>query len=120
MSTIKVFGRIRPPRSKGKGGALSRKTAEYVIDSDDKELHIRAKAQHSQFGFNGKVFGPETTQEDIFETVAEPVIDSVLKGFNGTIFAYGQSGSGKTYSMTGAPASYKQRGIIPRVTLTLT
>ena len=47
-----------------------------------------------------KVFGPRTTQEDVFK-YAEPDIKNVLGGFNNTIFAYGQTGTGKTYTMLG-------------------
>jgi hypothetical protein len=38
----------------------------------------------------------------------------VLEGYNGTIFAYGQTGTGKTYTMTGEPDDYMQKGIMPR------
>jgi chromosomal replication initiation ATPase DnaA len=38
----------------------------------------------------------------------------VLEGYNGTIFAYGQTGTGKTHTMTGKEDDYKERGIIPR------
>ncbi len=41
-------------------------------------------------------------------------MDEAIRGFNGTIFAYGQSGSGKTYTMTGGAERYEERGIIPR------
>lgn len=43
-----------------------------------------------------------------------PVIQSAFDGYNGTIFTYGQSGSGKTYTMTGGVDDYEDRGIIPR------
>lgn len=39
---------------------------------------------------------------------------SVLAGYNGTIFAYGQTGTGKTFTMTGGAEHYSDRGIIPR------
>eukprot|EP00605_Chrysophyceae_sp_TOSAG23-4_P003023 GSChrysophyteH1.ASY1.ANO1.3328.1 assembled CDS len=51
------------------------------------------------------VFPPETLQNAVYERLAMPVVNDVLKGFNGTIFAYGQTGTGKTYTMA---------GIIPR------
>jgi len=54
-----------------------------------------------------------TTQEEVFETVARPVIEGCLNGYNGTIFSYGQTGSGKTFTMSGAE-SWKLRGLIPR------
>jgi len=41
-------------------------------------------------------------------------VDSVLDGYNGTIFAYGPTGSGKTYTITGGTEKYTERGIIPR------
>jgi hypothetical protein len=40
-------------------------------------------------------------QKDVYDIAAKPIIDSVLEGFNGTIFAYGQTSSGKTHTMTG-------------------
>ena len=42
-----------------------------------------------------------STQKDVYDSAAKPIIDGVLEGFNGTIFAYGQSGSGKTFTMLG-------------------
>lgn len=42
------------------------------------------------------------------------MIDSCFEGYNGTIFAYGQSGSGKTFTITGGAERYVDRGIIPR------
>eukprot|EP00049_Salpingoeca_infusionum_P014338 m.267975 g.267975 ORF g.267975 m.267975 type:complete len:780 (-) comp15648_c1_seq1:308-2647(-) len=55
--------------------------------------------------------GP-TVQQDVYQEQALPIVDSVLEGFNGTIFAYGQTGTGKTFTMTGEPTP-EQRGIIP-------
>lgn len=37
-----------------------------------------------------------------------------LNGYNGTIFAYGQTGTGKTYTIEGSAKAYKQRGLEPR------
>jgi kinesin family protein 11 len=48
------------------------------------------------------VFGPADTQQELFETVVAPIVEEVLKGFNCTIFAYGQTGTGKTYTMEGS------------------
>ncbi len=61
------------------------------------------------------VFGQESKQSDIFDRMAQPVVDKVLQGYNGTIFAYGQSGSGKTYTMGILDSIHRQdSGIIPR------
>eukprot|EP00043_Microstomoeca_roanoka_P016089 m.163046 g.163046 ORF g.163046 m.163046 type:complete len:1042 (+) comp16388_c0_seq78:297-3422(+) len=67
------------------------------------------------------VFGPEATQLDVYRTLVEPLLDEVLTGFNCTVFAYGQTGTGKTHTMegykTGDFATYLEDpglGIIPR------
>ena len=59
-------------------------------------------------------FGVDSTQKQVYQDVAHPIIENVLEGYNGTIFAYGQSGTGKTHSMEGVLNSEKDMGIIPR------
>nr|XP_033783417.1 kinesin-like protein KIF3A isoform X1 [Geotrypetes seraphini] len=59
------------------------------------------------------VFGPESKQLDVYNLTARPIIDSVLEGYNGTIFAYGQTGTGKTFTMEGVRVVPELRGIIP-------
>jgi len=54
------------------------------------------------------------TQTDIFEETFQNILDSVLNGFNGTIFAYGQTGTGKTFTMEGVRSKPELRGAIPR------
>ncbi|GAY33075.1 hypothetical protein CUMW_005500 [Citrus unshiu] len=48
-----------------------------------------------------KVFGPSAQQRDLYEQAVVPIVNEVLEGFNCTIFAYGQTGTGKTYTMEG-------------------
>lgn len=48
-----------------------------------------------------KVFGPAAQQKDLYEQAVIPIVNEVLEGFNCTIFAYGQTGTGKTYTMEG-------------------
>ncbi|CAH2100547.1 unnamed protein product [Euphydryas editha] len=50
---------------------------------------------------------------DIYLQTANPIVEQVLKGYNGTIFAYGQTGTGKTYTMAGSNSAPELRGIIP-------
>ncbi|MBN3304171.1 KIF3A protein, partial [Amia calva] len=59
------------------------------------------------------VFGPDSKQLDVYNLTARPIIDSVLEGYNGTIFTYGQTGTGKTFTMEGVRAVPELRGIIP-------
>ncbi|KAE9034133.1 hypothetical protein PR002_g8295 [Phytophthora rubi] len=62
-----------------------------------------------------RVFGQYSTQKDVFTSVVRPAVDEALAGYNCTVFAYGQTGTGKTYTMQGdlSPSS-EMAGIIPR------
>mmetsp|Transcript_34136 Transcript_34136/g.59579 ORF Transcript_34136/g.59579 Transcript_34136/m.59579 type:complete len:756 (+) Transcript_34136:21-2288(+) len=60
------------------------------------------------------VFGPTSIQENVYVATACPIVQSVLEGYNGTIFAYGQTGTGKTFTMAGETDPYELRGITPR------
>jgi Tfp pilus assembly pilus retraction ATPase PilT len=59
-----------------------------------------ADSTGKKFNFD-RIFDMKTEQKEIYDMAAKPIIDSVLEGFNGTIFAYGQTSSGKTHTMTG-------------------
>ncbi|XP_064847876.1 kinesin-like protein KIF3B isoform X3 [Oncorhynchus masou masou] len=59
------------------------------------------------------VYDPSSKQRDLYDETVRPLIDSVLDGFNGTIFAYGQTGTGKTYTMQGVWLEPERRGVIP-------
>ena len=54
------------------------------------------------------------SQKDIYERCASNIIENVLEGYNGTIFAYGQTGTGKTHTMTGEENDPVEMGIMPR------
>jgi len=62
------------------------------------------------------VFDMDSSQQEVYETTAKPAVISILQGYNSTIFAYGQTGTGKTFTMEGFTynSSDNQRGIIPR------
>ena len=47
------------------------------------------------------VYGVESTQRQVYDETAFPLVESVISGYNGTIFAYGQTGCGKTHTMVG-------------------
>ncbi|KAI8588190.1 P-loop containing nucleoside triphosphate hydrolase protein [Geranomyces variabilis] len=59
------------------------------------------------------VFDIQSTQQEVYNKTARPIVESVLAGYNGTIFAYGQTGTGKTFSMEGIRDVPELRGIIP-------
>ena len=75
-----------------------------TTSTERKEVTIvkgSGKAQvRTTFNFDN-VFGSFTTQEEIFHQTLEPVIGDVMSGYESTIFAYGQTGTGKTFSMEG-------------------
>ncbi|XP_066193741.1 kinesin heavy chain isoform X1 [Sylvia atricapilla] len=62
-----------------------------------------------------RVFPPNTTQEQVYHACAMQIVKDVLAGYNGTIFAYGQTSSGKTHTMEGKLHDPQQMGIIPRI-----
>ena len=65
-----------------------------------------------------KIFAPDTTQQRLYDCAVAPIVDEVLQGFNCTIFAYGQTGTGKTHTMTGDIGDSAHMsdgaGVIPR------
>mmetsp|Transcript_27007 Transcript_27007/g.59061 ORF Transcript_27007/g.59061 Transcript_27007/m.59061 type:complete len:1042 (+) Transcript_27007:153-3278(+) len=78
------------------------------------------KSHTRTFRFD-KVFGPDSTQEKLFKQAVVPIVQEVMDGFNCTIFAYGQTGTGKTYTMEGGPRESTdgrklsaEAGVIPR------
>lgn len=60
------------------------------------------------------VFHPESTQQDVYYLAAQPAVSSMLEGYNATIIAYGQTGTGKTYTMEGVHEDSFHQGIVPR------
>jgi kinesin family protein 11 len=53
------------------------------------------------------IFGANTKQIDVYRSVVCPVLDEVIMGYNCTIFAYGQTGTGKTFTMEGESSLMK-------------
>lgn len=58
-----------------------------------------------------EVFPPEASQQEVFDKVALPLVEGLIKGKNGLLFTYGVTGSGKTFTMTGEPNNC---GVLPR------
>ena len=59
-------------------------------------------------------YGPDSIQEQVYTDTGYPIVESCIQGYNGTIFAYGQTGTGKTFTMEGEETPHENRGIIPR------
>ncbi|XP_029452136.1 kinesin-like protein KIF3C isoform X2 [Rhinatrema bivittatum] len=111
---LKVVVRCRPMNRKEETAGYER-----MVEMDVKlgQVTIRnSKASPGElaktFTFDA-VYDASSKQADLYDETVRPLIDSVLQGFNGTIFAYGQTGTGKTYTMQGVWAESEKRGIIP-------
>lgn len=89
-----------------------------VVNSTTVQLHTpegyrlnrNGDYKETQYSFK-RVFGTHTTQKELFDVVANPLVDDLIHGKNGLLFTYGVTGSGKTYTMTGSPGS---GGLLPR------
>ena len=122
---IKVFVRFRP-LNELENDLLSDncgwETPKYISDTQigiysTKEIKDTNAQIPSNLIFKyDKIFTSESQQNQIYENVGKRIVGDVMEGYNGTIFAYGQSGSGKTYTMYG-PDIYDDiyKGIIPRI-----
>ncbi|KAC9683460.1 hypothetical protein E3N88_45405 [Mikania micrantha] len=100
------------------------KTPAAVTFNEDKQEVIVTqsmgnKQSEKTFCFD-KVFGPGSKQKDLYDQVVSPIVKDALEGYNWTIFAYGQTGTGKTYTMEGEGGKTKNGefhedvGVIPR------
>ncbi|XP_061758954.1 kinesin-like protein KIF3B [Nerophis ophidion] len=113
--SIKVVVRCRPMNEKERAA-----TFESVVSVDVKlgQIIVRnprdsSTCKHSKVFTFDSVYDWNSKQIDLYDESFRPLVDSVLQGFNGTIFAYGQTGTGKTYTMEGVRNNSERRGVIP-------
>lgn len=118
LANVKVFCRFRPLNSKEI--QISQNCCANFIN--DKTISISQQYENAEplkFTFDS-VFTPEASQELVYEIAARPIVNAVMEGFNGTVFAYGQTSSGKTFTMTGPDFEDPEMiGIIPRMVTTV-
>ena len=112
IGKVIVVCRFRPLNEKEQSQSKS-----LCVDfcEDNKSVKINSQYENGQdlnFVFD-HVFSPSGTQEEVYEKAAKPIIEAVFQGFNGTVLAYGQTSSGKTYTMSGYDIG--DEGIIPRL-----
>ncbi|CAM9884791.1 unnamed protein product [Lampetra fluviatilis] len=99
---VKVCVRIRP--------LIQRETSGSSVTYWKSDKHSMSQIDNNKSFIFDRVFGLDEQTYDVFDEIARPIIKAAVKGYNGTIFAYGQTSSGKTFTMMGSE-SYP--GIIP-------
>nr|XP_012154349.1 PREDICTED: centromere-associated protein E-like isoform X1 [Megachile rotundata] len=107
-NSIKVGIKLRPLNEQEKNDNLS---IRWIVQGNNVvslDLETR-KLGDNKFQFD-YIFDTNTTNSIVFNSIVKPIVDGAIDGFNGIIFSYGQSNSGKTYTMLGA---LEEPGIIP-------
>lgn len=113
---IKVFCRFRPLNESEEQRSLNL-CVNFLTSST---VEIPGESQENLMFTFDQVFPPTTSQAAVYEQAALPIVESVMQGFNGTVFAYGQTSSGKTFTMIGPDSADESlSGIIPRTVSTL-
>ncbi|KAL3503582.1 hypothetical protein ACH5RR_038031 [Cinchona calisaya] len=107
---VKVFVRIRPSTGPGSLDWDVKKASDDSLSVGDRK-----------FIFDS-VFDSKSAQEDVFQLVGIPLVNDALMGYSTSILAYGQTGTGKTYTMWGPPSAMVEgassnglQGIVPRI-----
>lgn len=113
-TSVQVVVRMRPLNDREKKG----NTLPVVTASTEKKEVVVIKGagnrqQRTTYNFDN-VLGTLSSQEEVFQQTIAPVISDVLGGFECTMFAYGQTGTGKTHTMEGDLSNAENQGVIPR------
>ncbi|KAI8822057.1 P-loop containing nucleoside triphosphate hydrolase protein [Fimicolochytrium jonesii] len=112
---VKVVVRTRPTAD------IAEHMVQFSPDRKAVHVHIPKSAeggfinnQQEDWDFRFDSVLHNASQEAVYDECASSILKGLMEGYNGTIMAYGQTGGGKTFSMTGASENYKHRGLIPR------
>ena len=123
-ANIKVAVRVRPENEREKAGAYN----NVINVVDERMLIFDPKEDQDDFFYQGKkqgrrdlnkrenkdkkfafdaVFAPGSTNQQVFEGTTKDLVETVFNGYNCSVFAYGATGAGKTFTMLGAKVSIK-------------
>ncbi|KAL7389118.1 hypothetical protein ABVT39_026772 [Epinephelus coioides] len=110
-SAVKVCIRVRPLIAREESAESEDAEPVHLFwKADKKSIHqIDDGNSTKSFSFD-RVFTAEETTNQLYQNIAKPLVVSTVEGYNGTIFAYGQTSSGKTFTMMGSDRS---PGVIP-------
>ena len=131
-SNIKVVCRVRPEYDTDKNGQSILKknensTSLYMKEKanlgegkirsnsvSDNRMSSNGIGKEEVFHFDEVLYQDDITQKYVFETIGKPALDGIFQGYNGTILCYGQTSSGKTFTMEGKLDDLNLKGLIPR------
>eukprot|EP01064_Diplonema_japonicum_P011590 TRINITY_DN189_c2_g1_i2.p1 TRINITY_DN189_c2_g1~~TRINITY_DN189_c2_g1_i2.p1 ORF type:complete len:1407 (+),score=316.73 TRINITY_DN189_c2_g1_i2:45-4223(+) len=102
-----VYCRLRPVDEKDSIGCDS---ISEMVSMDKGNVQL-CNEKNDRYNFDG-TFSSQSTQQEVFEGVAMPSVEQVLRGCTSAVMAYGQTGTGKTYTMSNIDEG--SEGIIPR------
>mmetsp|Transcript_12810 Transcript_12810/g.33988 ORF Transcript_12810/g.33988 Transcript_12810/m.33988 type:complete len:804 (+) Transcript_12810:279-2690(+) len=111
---VRVVVRCRPLNAKEQNDGRKR-IVDMDVDAGQVKVSNPKGDDHEPpktFTFD-QVYDWNCNQTEIFDVTARPIVDSCMEGYNGTIFAYGQTGTGKSHTMEGKEEPPELRGIIP-------
>lgn len=115
-SAIKVHLRTRPTAKFAEENLrldASQQTLSLAVKRREDFGVVNHQKEEFSFRFTGDILH-DASQEQVYATVGEEAVVAALDGYNSTVMAYGQTGAGKTFTMTGGQGSYQQRGLVPR------
>ncbi len=110
---MKVMVRVRPSQP----GEVKEGQPRPVSVTSNGCVNVLSEGKRMEFKYD-HALDETSSQTDVFNLIGKPICDQALSGFNCTIFAYGQTGAGKTFTMQGpdmaSPAYREQCGLVPR------
>eukprot|EP00047_Mylnosiga_fluctuans_P020491 m.92966 g.92966 ORF g.92966 m.92966 type:complete len:1128 (-) comp8525_c1_seq1:83-3466(-) len=107
---VDVFVRVRP-----KGAVDGDDAIITTIDPENSQITLEDVTGHPAKYTYDKVYGMDSTQEELYEDCVAPIVEQVCRGLSCAIFAYGQTGAGKTYTMRGdLSGDESKHGVIQR------
>ncbi|XP_012546553.1 kinesin-like protein KIF19 isoform X2 [Bombyx mori] len=101
---LMVAVRVRPLHS-DEGPRIVHVVSDKMLvledESDNRRDVLRQRRHNEKHYVYDRVFGEESTQEEVYDAVCASLVSDTLRGFAGAVFAYGATGAGKTHTMTG-------------------
>ncbi|XP_075752947.1 kinesin-like protein KIF23 isoform X8 [Pelodiscus sinensis] len=109
---VGVYCRVRPLSVQDQECCIEviSETTVQIHPPDGYRIFRNGEYRETQYTFK-EVFGTLVTQKELFDVVAKPLVEDLIRGKNGLLFTYGVTGSGKTHTMTGSPGD---GGLLPR------